>query len=144
MKTANFDAKVLDWVQNAKEIAPDICDWIGIYFKASFYLSEDSTDLILGPYIGASTEHTRIPLDKGICGLALRDEVTANIADVKSHKEYLACSFETKSELVIPLKDNQGRYIAELDIDSHQINAFNPEIEKKFEDYCKTFFEVIS
>ncbi|MBL7664559.1 MAG: hypothetical protein JNM93_05455 [Bacteriovoracaceae bacterium] len=134
--------KVEAWLIEAKAIAPEICNWIGIYYKASF-LGEDSTDLILGPYFGAPTEHTRIPIDKGICGLALREEKTANVADVKGHPEYISCSFETKSELVIPLKDKAGNYVAELDIDAHTYNAFTPKIQKQFEVYCETFFEVL-
>ena len=62
-----------NWLKEGQAIAPDIVDWIGIYFKTSFLNGEDSTDLVLGPYIGEETEHTRIPLSKGMCGLALRD-----------------------------------------------------------------------
>jgi putative methionine-R-sulfoxide reductase with GAF domain len=133
------EKEVYSWLEKAKQMAPDICDWIGIYYKASYINGEESTDLVLGPYIGAATEHTRIPIDKGICGLALRDEVTANIADVKSHPEYISCSIETRSELVIPLKDKKGNFIAELDIDSHSPDAFTEQIQKQFEEFCLTF-----
>lgn len=139
MNKENLDQKVLNWIKQAKEIAPEICDWIGVYYKASFYLNEDSTDLVLGPFIGASTEHTRIPLNRGICGLALKEEQTFNIPDVKSHSEYISCSLETKSELVIPLKNNEGDFIAELDIDSHTADAFSDEITKRFEAFCFKF-----
>ncbi len=138
-----LNSNVSKWLQNAKGLAPEVCDWIGIYYKASFYNNENSTDLVLGPYIGALTEHTRIPIDKGICGLALREEISANIADVKSHPEYISCSIETKSELVIPLKNKEGEFIAELDIDSHTTDAFTAEIQIKFELYCQTFAEIL-
>ena len=128
----------IEWIENAKKIAPDICDWIGIYYTAE-YLGENSEDLVLGPYIGAETEHKRIPLSKGICGLAIREKRTANISDVKSHEEYISCSFETQSELVIPIRDNKGTIIGELDIDSHTKAAFSKEIEKAFEAYCEDF-----
>jgi putative methionine-R-sulfoxide reductase with GAF domain len=139
MKSPEFDERLFNWIQEAREIDPDICDWIGVYLKASYYLDEESTDLILGPYIGADTEHTRIPISKGICGLALREEKTANIPDVKSHEDYISCSLETKSELVIPLKDKEGNFVAELDIDSHTSNAFTDDLVKEFEDYCLSF-----
>ena len=135
-----MDSKDKVWLEKAKEIAPDLCDWIGIYYTAE-YLGENSTDLILGPYIGEATEHTRIPLDKGICGLAVREEITANIADVKSHPEYISCSIKTKSELVIPIRDKSHKVIGELDIDSHTLGAFNVDITKRFEDFCLTFKE---
>ncbi len=143
MNRENLDKKVLDWLKQAKEIAPEICDWIGIYYKASFYLNETSTDLVLGPYIGAPTEHTRIPLTEGICGLALREEKTANIDDVKAHPEYISCSIETRSELVIPLADKEGRYVAELDIDSHSSAAFSQQIQNEFEKFCLTFSKLL-
>ncbi len=135
---------ILNWVQGAQKIAPEICNWIGIYFKESFVGLQNSTDLVLGPYIGDPTEHTRISISKGICGLALREEKVINVADVRSRTEHIACSVHTRSELVIPLKDENGKYIAELDIDSNKLNAFNPELEERFRTYCESFALVIS
>lgn len=137
-----LEEKILIWVSRAKSIAPEKCPWIGIYFKASFWLGEDSTDLVLGPFLGETTTHTRIPLNQGICGLALREEKTANISDVKAHPEYLSCSLKTKSELVIPLKDREGNFIAELDIDSHHADDFDSETVMKFEEYCLSFAQL--
>ena len=94
---------------------------------------------MLGPFIGEATEHTRIPIDKGMCGLALREEKVVNIADVRQEGGHIACSLSTRSELVIPLKGEDGSFIAELDIDSNRLNAFSSELEKQFRDYCETF-----
>lgn len=127
------------WLERAKEIAPDLVDWIGIYFKASYLNGEDSTDLVLGPFIGEATEHTRIPLERGMCGLALREERIVNVADVREESEHIACSLKTRSELVIPLKGETGDFIAELDIDSDTLNAFSPELESKFKKFADSF-----
>ncbi|MEI8348085.1 MAG: GAF domain-containing protein, partial [Pseudomonadota bacterium] len=94
------------------------------------------TDLLLGPFLGPATDHVRIPMNRGICGMALREEKTINVADVRQRPEYLACSLKVRSEIVIPLKNEAGHYIAELDIDSDQVNAFDPNIEIELKKSC--------
>ncbi len=137
----NFEKnlQVAIWTREARDLFPEVNDWTGIYYKASFALGEDSTDLVLGPFIGAPTEHSRIPIDRGLCGLALKDEMVINIGNVKEDARYLACSFETQAEIVIPLTDSKGSFIAELDIDAHTANAFDQEKEAKLKKYCLTF-----
>ncbi len=134
--------KVLAWVDGARKIAPQICQWTGIYYKTSYLNGEESTDLVLGPYIGAATDHVRIPINRGFCGMALREEKTVNVADVNADDTHIACSLTTRSELVIPLKNSAGEMIAELDIDSDQLNAFSAELQAKFENYASTFSAV--
>ena len=129
----------LEWVGKAKDLYPEIADWVGIYFKASYLTLEDSTDLLLGPYLGESTDHVRIGLDKGICGLALREERVVNVEDVHGDPRHIACSIKTNSELVIPLAGKDGSFVAELDIDSNRPNAFSKEIEKSYYEFAKTF-----
>ena len=132
--------KIYQWVENAKKLAPEICDWIGIYFKSTFLYQNKSTDLVLGPFIGEATEHTLISQDRGICGLAIRTEQSINVEDVRERPEHIACSLTTRSELVIPLKDNNGNVVAELDIDSNKLGAFKPDLQMKFEEYAEHFF----
>ncbi len=127
------------WLEEASDIAPEIVDWIGIYFKASYLNGEDSTDLVLGPFIGEPTDHTRISIDRGMCGLALREERVVNVEDVREQSDHIACSLKTRSELVIPLEGTSGEFIAELDIDSNTLGAFTPLIEKRFIEFSKTF-----
>lgn len=119
------NTNLLDWLDKIKSIAPDKIDWIGLYFRVSWILFEDTTDLILGPFIGESTKHTRIPLNKGFCGLALSEERTVNVPDVTKKNRHLACNPKTRSEIVIPLLDSEGEFIAELDIDSNTLNTFD-------------------
>jgi|SRR5437868_2242816 len=100
-------------------------NWVG------FYMLETPPDgqppvLVLGPYVGAPTPHTRIPLNQGICGAAASSGNTVVVDDVQSDPRYLACSVETKSEIVVPIFV-RGRVVGELDIDSHSPAAFGPE-----------------
>jgi L-methionine (R)-S-oxide reductase len=95
-------------------------DWVGFYMLDP----GDETMLVLGPYAGAATEHVRIPVSEGICGAAVALGETLVIDDVQSDPRYLACSIETKSEIVVPLRV-RGRIVGEIDIDSHAPAAFN-------------------
>jgi len=99
--------------------------WVGFYF-----LKEGK--LHVGPYIGKPTPHTVIDLDKGICGAAVSRGETIVVDDVNADPRYLACSLETKSEIVIPIRVG-GKIIGELDIDSDRRAAFSPEDKKLME-----------
>lgn len=101
-------------------------NWIG------FYMLEKEGDrdvLVLGPFKGTMTPHTRIPLNQGICGAAASTGKTVVVDDVNSDSRYLACSLETKSEIVVPVFVH-GKVAGELDIDSHFLAAFGPEDRK--------------
>jgi GAF domain-containing protein len=86
----------------------------------------DHEVLVLGPFKGTMTPHTRIPLNQGICGAAASSGKTIVVDDVNADPRYLACSLETKSEIVVPVFAN-GKVVGELDIDSHFRAAFGPE-----------------
>ena len=98
-------------------------NWVG------FYMIEQSGDpnmLILGAFRGTMTPHTRIPLNQGICGAAASSGKTIVVDDVNADSRYLACSLETKSEIVVPVFVHK-KVVGELDIDSHFLAAFGPE-----------------
>jgi GAF domain-containing protein len=98
--------------------------WIGIYIV-------EGNDLILGPWKGKqATEHTKIPIGKGICGSAAASGKTEIISDVHSDKRYLACFVSTKSEIVVPIIKS-GKILGEIDIDSDKKDAFTKD-DKKF------------
>ncbi len=99
-------------------------NWVGFYMIDRRDGQEPM--LVLGPYIGASTPHTRIPLNQGICGAAASTGNTLIVDDVNSDPRYLACSIETKSEIVVPVRVN-GEVVGELDIDSHTQAAFTSD-----------------
>ncbi|MFC6646012.1 GAF domain-containing protein [Granulicella cerasi] len=95
-------------------------NWTGFYMLDP----DDETMLVLGAFHGAATEHTRIPVTQGICGAAVAQDATVIVDDVNSDPRYLACSLETKSEIVVPIRVN-GKAIGEIDIDSHDPAAFS-------------------
>jgi GAF domain-containing protein len=98
-------------------------NWVG------FYLLEPGAQppmLVLGAFEGAMTPHTRIPLNQGICGAAASSGQTVVVDDVSKDRRYLACSLETKSEIVVPVFA-RGKVVGELDIDSHFPAAFTAE-----------------
>src|SRR5271166_3301590 len=106
-------------------------NWVG------FYLFEENADppmLVLGHYRGAMTPHTRIPLHQGICGAAASSGKTVVVDDVRKDSRYLACSIETKSEIVVPIFV-RGKVAGELDIDSHFLSAFSSE-DRELIEYC--------
>ena len=101
-------------------------NWVGFYMLD---LPGDPNMLVLGPFRGTMTPHTRIPLNQGICGAAAASGKTIVVDDVNSDPRYLACSLETKSEIVVPVF-LKGKVVGELDIDSHFPAAFGPEDRK--------------
>jgi L-methionine (R)-S-oxide reductase len=106
-------------------------NWVG------FYMLEPGAKppmLVLGPFQGAMTPHTRIPLNQGICGAAASSGKTVVVDDVANDPRYLACSIETKSEIVAPVFV-RGKVTGELDIDSHFPAAFTPE-DQQFVEHC--------
>jgi AhpD family alkylhydroperoxidase len=106
-------------------------DWFG------FYMTDPNEDkmLVLGPFCGEPTDHIRIPFGKGICGQAAQTGETFLIDDVTKETNYLSCSIKVKSEIVIPIIKN-GMVVGELDIDSHQIGAFDMLDRKFLESVC--------
>jgi GAF domain-containing protein len=107
------------------------------YNWAGFYMLEPGTEppvLVLDAFVGAMTPHTRIPLNQGICGAAASSGKTIVVDDVRKDSRYLACSLETKSEIVVPIFVN-GKVVGELDIDSHFAAAFGAE-DQVLVQYC--------
>ena len=108
-------------------------DWVGFYMIEKSRLGEEPM-LVLGPYVGAVTQHKRISLNKGICGAAASTGRTLVIDDVSKDPRYLACSIETKSEIVVPIR-MKGEVVGELDIDSHTPAAFGPD-DRQLVEHC--------
>lgn len=103
-----------------------------------FYLSSDTEErmLELGPYVGEATDHTKIPYGTGICGQAAETLDTFVVQDVSEADNYLACSVDVKSEIVVPIMKN-GEFVGELDIDSHTKHAITDEHKNLCEWICK-------
>ena len=110
--------------------------WAGIYLL-------EGNELVLGPYLGKPSPHTRIPLGRGICGAAATEKATITVDDVNSDPRYLACSIETKSEIVVPIMAG-GEVFGEIDIDSDQPAAFGASDRALLEQVAALLSEALS
>ncbi len=105
-------------------------NWTGFYFK-----NGDQDELVLGPYVGAETDHTTIPYGKGICGqVAVSNEIFI-VPNVHDEDNYLSCSIDTKAEIVVPIFKN-GINVGQIDIDSHTLNPFSKNDTELLEWLC--------
>ena len=130
-KRIDTDEKLSAICKLLKESLPHY-DWVG------FYLVDPKTkgQLILGPFDGEPTEHKRIPFGKGVCGEVAESKETYIVDDVSKVENYLSCSLEVKSEIVVPIFKN-GEVVGELDIDSHALATFTEEDKKFLENVCE-------
>ena len=96
-------------------------DWVGVYL-----LGDD--ELWLHNYVGEPTDHAKIPVGKGICGRAVAERTNLNIPDVSKEENYLACSPDVESELVILIRAGEDIF-GQIDIDSETAAAFTEEDE---------------
>lgn len=107
--------------------------WAGIYLI-------DGHELVLGPFLGKPSPHTRIPLGRGICGAAATAKATITVDDVHSDPRYLACSLETRSEIVVPIMRGDT-VLGELDIDSDLPAAFGADDRHLLETIARALAE---
>ena len=99
--------------------------WVGIYLMAG-------DTLVLGPFVGPPTEHTRIPVGVGVCGTAVAEGRNVVVGDVRELDNYLACSVGTRSEIVVLIRDG-GEVVGQFDVDSDDVAAFGPADEELLE-----------
>lgn len=98
--------------------------WVGIYVV-------EGDDLVLDAWSGPSaTEHTRIPIGKGVCGFAAKAGRAEIVSDVSKDPRYLQCFLSTKSEIVVPFSVD-GKVLGEIDVDSEQLDAFS-SVDREF------------
>jgi GAF domain-containing protein len=116
---AAFETLLETAIRGLHEMDPRF-HWTGIY-----ELFPDNV-LRLGPFIGAPTEHVFIGVGNGVCGTAVAEKRNINVPDVRNVTNYLACSTETRSELVILIRSGE-RIHAQIDIDSHEVAAFDDQ-----------------
>jgi len=118
-----FDGLLSSAVDQLHEANPRF-HWTGIY-----ELFPDNT-LRLGPFVGAPTDHVFISVGRGVCGSAVAERCDKNVPDVSKEPNYLACSSATKSELVVLIRKGE-RIFAQIDIDSHDLDAFDADTERE-------------
>jgi GAF domain-containing protein len=117
-----------DW--KLKTVCKLLKDNVAYYNWVGFYIvdSERRNELVLDSFEGEPTEHKRIPFGRGICGQAAEQKRTFLVQDVSKQTNYLSCSADVKSEIVIPIF-KRGKFVGELDIDSHSFSPFSREDE---------------
>lgn len=128
---------VINLIKQSQDSRDVLLDRVAALLKENFshytgvylYLLEGET-LVLHSYRGRPTEHTHIPIGAGICGRAARIKDTVIVDDVSSDAEYIACSLETRSEIVVPIM-REDHVLGEIDIDSDVPAAFT-ESDRKF------------
>ena len=140
---------VLDAINAAKDNTAALTETVRLlkdnrphYTWAGVYLLEGDI-LVLGPYLGKPSPHTRIPLGRGICGAAATEKATITVDDVNSDPRYLACSLETKSEIVVPIMAGD-RVLGEIDIDSDRRAAFGDDDRVLLEAIAKALGDRLS
>ena len=110
-------------------------DWVGFYI-----LDENKNELVLGPFVRKPTEHTHIPVGKGICGQVAASGETMVVQDVTQVENYISCGLDVQSEIVVPVMKN-GKFVAELDIDSHSPAPFTDDDGKFLNQVCELITE---
>lgn len=98
-------------------------DWVGVYL-----LDQEKNELWLHNYIGSPTEHARIPVGTGVCGMAVEQMSNLRVDDVSEVDNYLACNPDTQSELVVLIRAGDEVF-GQLDLDSSDKAAFTDEDE---------------
>ncbi|MBN8702060.1 MAG: GAF domain-containing protein [Bacteroidetes bacterium] len=94
--------------------------WVGFYFVKN-------NELVLGPFQG-QIACTRIAYGRGVCGSAWKEQKTIIVPDVDKFPGHIACSSLSRSEIVVPIKNNNSNTITMvLDIDSETLNSFNED-----------------
>lgn len=101
----------------------DRFDWVGVYL-----LDDAQEELWLHNYVGEPTEHSKIPVGTGVCGRAVAERTNLNVGDVSEEENYLACSPDTQSELVILIRAGEDIF-GQIDIDSDEKDTFTEEDE---------------
>lgn len=100
-------------------------DWCGVYRL-------EGGTLVLDEYVGAPTEHDRIEIGVGVCGTAVAEGKNQVVADVRNLENYLSCSVQTRSEIVVLVRRGD-EILGQIDIDGHEVGRFTGVDEARLE-----------
>ncbi|UPS44925.1 GAF domain-containing protein [Prevotella sp. E15-22] len=103
--------------------------WTGFYRVAG-------EELVLGPFQGP-VACMHIPFGRGVCGTAWKRAETVVVPDVEQFPGHIACSSESRSEIVVPVFGHDNTVVAVLDIDSRELNTFDETDRQYLEEICK-------
>ena len=104
------------------------------FFWTGFYLLDDG-ELIVGPYQG-SLACIKLKKDTGVCWAGINKGETIIVPDVHEFPGHIACDSKSKSEIVVPLRDNKGKIIGVLDVDSKDYDSFDEADKEGLERIC--------
>jgi L-methionine (R)-S-oxide reductase len=93
-------------------------------YSSNFIYRLEGDTLVLDAFTGEATEHTRIPVGRGVCGTAVAENANQLIQDVGKLENYLCCSLKTKAEIVVLIR-RDGEILRQIDIAGHEIGAFD-------------------
>ncbi|MFY9233524.1 MAG: GAF domain-containing protein [Fimbriimonadaceae bacterium] len=99
--------------------------WCGVYRL-------EGDELVLDEFVGTETDHQRIPVGRGVCGTAVSQDKNQIVDDVRKLENYLSCSAQTRSEIVVLIK-REGEILGQIDIDGHDVGAFDRSDEQLLE-----------
>jgi L-methionine (R)-S-oxide reductase len=122
-----------------RQFAMQQLDALETYNWSGIYRLEGET-LVLDAYVGAATDHTHIPVGRGVCGTAVAENTNQVIEDVRELSNYLACSMQTRSEIVVLIREGEI-ILGQIDIDGHTVGAFDSSDEKMLEDVAEVLAE---
>lgn len=121
-----------DFIANLGNVAAALKQTFG-FFWAGFYIVKGD-ELVLGPFQGPIA-CTRIRIGRGVCGTAWKEARTLIVPDVEQFPGHIACSSDSKSEIVVPMI-KQGEVIGVLDIDSDTLDSFDTVDARYLEEIC--------
>ena len=105
------------------------------FWWTGFYRVVDN-ELVLGPFQG-SAACMHIGFGRGVCGTAWKEQKTIVVPDVEQFPGHIACSSESRSEIVVPVFSGEDEVVAVLDIDSKELGTFDETDRKYLEGICK-------
>lgn len=121
-----------DFIANLANVAAALKQTFG-FFWVGFYMVKGD-ELVLGPFQGPIA-CTRIRIGRGVCGTAWKEARTLIVPDVEQFPGHIACSSDSKSEIVVPMI-KQGEVVGVLDIDSDTLNSFDTVDARYLEEIC--------
>ena len=127
-----------DTIAIMSNVAAAIHQTMGFWWTGFYRVVAD--ELVLGPFQGP-VACMHIPYGKGVCGTAWQRGETVIVPDVEQFPGHIACSSESKSEIVVPVYGSDGKVMAVLDIDSEHLATFDDTDRKYLENICKLFKE---
>ena len=123
-----------DVIAVMSNVAAAIHQTMGFWWTGFYRVKGE--ELLLGPFQGP-VACMHIPYGKGVCGTAWQRAETVVVEDVEQFPGHIACSSESKSEIVVPVFDGDGKVTAVLDIDSEKLATFDDTDRRYLEEICR-------